>query len=113
MGKLVLGFFFLGRRPNFIYSCIQSRKKALKEVRSVVGDDVWILAPGVGAQGAQAKDVLKAGMDRNGRGILVPISRGISKAKDRKAAAKAFWEEIEEARGIVNGNGKVFNVTLN
>ena len=53
---------------------------ALGKVRSVVGEDVWILAPGVGAQGGDLDAACRAGMNSSGSKMLVPVSRGISRA---------------------------------
>lgn len=51
----------------------------------------WILAPGVGAQGGDLTATLQAGAWPStgaGRGILIPVSRGVSGAADPLAAAR-------------------------
>ena len=53
-----------------------------------VAPDLWILAPGVGAQGGNLRGALVAGLRPDGRGIIVPVSRGISRAESPKAAAE-------------------------
>lgn len=63
--------------------------EALAAVRSA-HPGCWILAPGVGAQGADAADTLRLGARADGFGLLVPISRGISRADDPAAAAESF-----------------------
>ncbi|MCB9681569.1 MAG: orotidine-5'-phosphate decarboxylase [Alphaproteobacteria bacterium] len=58
----------------------------------------WILAPGVGAQGASLADAMAAGLRDDGLGLLIPVSRGISKADDPRAAAVALVEAMRAAR---------------
>ena len=59
--------------------------------------DIWILAPGVGAQGGDLDDVIRAAIRDDGRGIVVPISRGISRAEDPRAAAMNYRDQINSA----------------
>jgi uridine monophosphate synthetase len=56
--------------------------------------DLWFLAPGVGAQGGELELALKAGLRKDGKGILIPVSRGISRAADPAQAAAALRDEI-------------------
>ncbi len=58
----------------------------------------WILAPGVGAQGADLDLALSQGLDAEGSGMLVPVSRGISGAPDPGAAARELRDQINAAR---------------
>jgi uridine monophosphate synthetase len=58
----------------------------------------WILAPGIGAQGGNLQAALSAGLDKDGRGIIVPVSRGVIYADDPRAAAIALRDEINQAR---------------
>lgn len=61
---------------------------AMKRVRAAA-PDLWFLAPGVGAQGGELELALKAGLRKDGKGILIPISRGISRSHNpRKTAAE-------------------------
>ncbi len=71
--------------------------QALARVRALA-PDVWILAPGVGAQGAQINDALQAGLRADGLGLLVPISRAISRAVDPRQAAIHLRDEINRHR---------------
>jgi uridine monophosphate synthetase len=50
----------------------------------------WILAPGVGAQGGELAEALRAGLRPDGLGVLLPVSRGISRAADPASAARAL-----------------------
>jgi uridine monophosphate synthetase len=60
---------------------------------------LWILAPGVGFQGGDLDSAVQAGVRlSDGLGLLVPVSRGISRAKDPKQAAKELREQLNQAR---------------
>lgn len=71
--------------------------EAIKNVRRV-NSDVWILAPGVGAQGGDLEACCRGAITADGYGLLLPISRGISAAKDPKEAAKGFRDAINKVR---------------
>lgn len=74
---------------------------ALEKARKAGGPKVWILAPGVGAQGGDLAAAAKAGLNKMGDNMLIPVSRGISKATDRAAAAKELCEKINEVREAI------------
>lgn len=65
----------------------------LTRVRAVV-PDLWLLSPGVGAQGGDLESALRAGLRKDGRGMLIPISRGISRAESPAKAAAEFRDAI-------------------
>ena len=71
---------------------------ALQKVRTIIQDDVWILAPGIGAQGGNLPDTCTYGMNARGSGIIIPISRGISTATNPKLAAQTFHQQIQTIR---------------
>ena len=66
--------------------------------RKAAGPDIWILAPGVGAQGGDLDAACLAGLNDEGSGMLIPVSRGISRADDPEKEAKRLKEGINEAR---------------
>jgi len=70
---------------------------ALREVRRRA-PELWILAPGVGAQGGDLDGAVAAGLRDDGLGLLVPVSRGISGAVDPGAAARELRDRINAAR---------------
>ena len=70
---------------------------ALKRVRAAA-PDLWFLAPGVGAQGGELASALRAGLRRDGSGMLIPVSRGISRAKNPKLAAAEIRDQMLEIR---------------
>mgnify|MGYP003932383961 CR=1 FL=1 len=71
--------------------------KSLIRVREF-DPEIWILAPGVGAQGGNLGAAIKAGLREDGLGMLMPISRSISRAEDPASQARKFKEDINAAR---------------
>jgi len=70
-----------------------TQTEALARVRAVA-PDLWFLTPGVGAQGADMEAALKAGLRQDGKGMLLPVSRGISRAANPDTAAAKLRDEI-------------------
>jgi len=70
---------------------------AIEAVRRVNGG-AWILAHGVGAQGGDLDGCCRAALTQDGYGLLLPISRGISKSSDPAATAKQFRDAINAIR---------------
>lgn len=62
--------------------------EVVMQVRALA-PEAWILAPGVGAQGADLDAVLGA-RRADGTGLLIPVSRAITGAADPRAAALAL-----------------------
>jgi uridine monophosphate synthetase len=75
---------------------------AMKRVRAVA-PDLWFLAPGVGAQGGELESALRAGLRKDGKGILIPISRRISRAESPAKAAAELRDEILSVKSGVRG----------
>lgn len=71
--------------------------EALRQVRAAA-PGLWILAPGVGAQGGDLAAALQAGARKDGQGILFPVSRALSRAADPRQAAINLRQEINRAR---------------
>jgi uridine monophosphate synthetase len=71
--------------------------EALARVRAAA-PGLWFLAPGVGAQGGDLEAALKAGLRKDGLGMLIPVSRGISRAANPALAAAELRDEILEIR---------------
>ncbi len=67
--------------------------QALAAVRKIA-PELWILAPGVGAQGGDLEAALAAGLRADGFGLLIPVSRQISRAADPRREAHEIAEGI-------------------
>ena len=79
----------------------------LAEVRTIVGDEMVILLPGVGAQGGDTAAAVKAGLNSRGRGLIVSTSRAVlyasgsdDFAKVAQGAALQLRDEINNYRGV-------------
>lgn len=79
---------------------------ALRNIRNKA-PDMWILCPGVGAQGGEARDVCAAALRQDGSGLLISVSRGISKASDMAQAARELRDQISILRSIKQQQGQV------
>jgi uridine monophosphate synthetase len=66
---------------------------AMARVRQVA-PELWFLAPGVGAQGGDLETALMSGRRRDGKGLLFPVSRGISREADPARAAARLRDRI-------------------
>jgi len=74
---------------------------ALSAARKAAGQGTWILAPGVGAQGGDLDAACRAGLNDEGGCMLIPVSRGVSRAADPAAEALKLKEGINIARAAV------------
>ena len=70
-----------------------TQPEALRRVRALT-PDIWILAPGVGVQGGDLRAALQAGLRSDGLGMLIPVSRSISRAADPHRAAQDIVEAV-------------------
>lgn len=73
--------------------------KELKELRRVFPNKIFLSA-GIGAQLAQVKQAVQAGVDKNGAGIMFNASRSIIYASDPKSAAEKLRDEINKYRKV-------------
>jgi uridine monophosphate synthetase len=69
----------------------------MKRIRAAA-PDLWFLTPGVGAQGGDLEAAMKTGLRKDGKGMLIPISRGISRAENPAKAAAELRDEILSIR---------------
>jgi orotidine-5'-phosphate decarboxylase len=67
----------------------------MKKFRSLVAD-MTFLVPGIGAQGGSVEEVMKAGLNSQGLGLIINSSRGIIFAEDPKEEARKLCEEIRK-----------------
>ena len=74
--------------------------EAMKRVR-VAAPDLWFLAPGVGTQGGELESAMKAGLRKDGKGLLLPVSRAISRAENPGLAAAELRDQILNIKRIM------------
>ena len=70
-----------------------TQPEALRRVRSAA-PDLWFLVPGVGVQGGDLEKALQSGLRTDGKGMLINISRGISRAENPARAAADLRDDI-------------------
>ena len=70
-----------------------THQKELKEVREIVGN-MPILIPGIGTQGGDLKEAIKASLDSEDQGIIVNSSRAIIYDANPRAATLNLHQEI-------------------
>lgn len=73
-----------------------------KAVRKIVGDDMFLLVPGVGAQGGDTETAVRAAMNTKGSGIVINSSRSIIYASDGPDFAEAAKREARILKNIIN-----------
>jgi len=72
-------------------------QEEMRVVRSIA-PEMTLLVPGMGAQGGDVEAVVSAGLDRNGKGLMISASRAILFNEDPASAARRFRDEINAAR---------------
>lgn len=77
--------------------------QTMKTIRAAV-PGMWFLSPGIGTQGGELEEVLRAGLRKDGRGILLPVSRAISRADNPARAAAELRDEIFRIKGEIEQN---------
>src|SRR3989344_2568871 len=81
-----------------------TRSDELREIRKVIGDNMPILSPGIGAQGGDTYQAFSAGKNKRGEGLILSSSRSIIFASTDNVAeaahreTKKIAEEIHRAR---------------
>ena len=71
-------------------------------VRALVGDDVWFLVPGVGAQGGSVEATMNAAQNSHGDGLIISSSREILFASSGSDFAEAARSKAEKLRSEIN-----------
>jgi len=77
--------------------------EAIERIRAIV-PEMWLLAPGVGAQGGDLEAAIRAGLRQDGLGMLINVSRSISHSPNRSEAARQFREQINRYRQQISQN---------
>jgi orotidine 5'-phosphate decarboxylase subfamily 2 len=79
--------------------------EAMKRIRAAA-PDLWFLAPGVGAQGGELESALREGLRKDGKGMLINISRSIARAEKPGLAAAELRDQILEIREQIRRQGE-------
>ena len=78
---------------------------AMKRVRGVA-PDLWFLVPGVGTQGGDLESAMKAGLRKDRKGMLINVSRGISRSDNPRKAAVELRDQIVNIKPNINREGR-------
>ncbi|MEW5831123.1 MAG: orotidine-5'-phosphate decarboxylase [Chloroflexota bacterium] len=68
--------------------------------------ELWFLSPGVGAQGGDLESALKSGLRKDGKGMLINVSRSIARAEKPGLAAAELRDQILETRDQIHRRGE-------
>lgn len=82
------------KNGNCLMVCGATYPEELKNIRKIA-PKLWFLVPGIGAQGGDIEKTVKAGLNKNGDGIIVNSSRGIIFAKNPR-------EEALKLKNLIN-----------
>ena len=74
----------------------------LKIVRSILGDEIPILIPGVGKQGGDLERAVRYGINSNDKNAIINSSRGIIYASSGKDFAKRIREKAMQLKESIN-----------
>lgn len=74
----------------------------MRMIREIVGD-MTLLVPGIGIQGGNVAQTVMAGLNSEGKGMMINSSRGIIFAENPARAARNLQEAINEHRVHANG----------
>ena len=69
--------------------------KEMQKARELVGD-MTILTAGIDTQGGQAEQIVKVGLNSQGKGLIVNSSRAIIFSENPAEAARTLRDEIRE-----------------
>ncbi|MCX6038335.1 MAG: orotidine-5'-phosphate decarboxylase [Chloroflexi bacterium] len=81
-----------------------TQPEALTRVRAAA-PGLWFLVPGVGAQGGDLETALRCGLRADGKGMLVNVSRDISRAENPRLVAAKLRDEMAEIGSSLMVNG--------
>lgn len=76
----------------------------LKDIRAIVGEDMPILIPGIGAQGGDLEKAVEAGKNAEGKGMMINVSRSVIFASKEEDFAERAREQTQKLHGTI---GKV------
>ena len=66
--------------------------------------DMWFLAPGIGAQGGELESALKGGLRKDGKGLLINVSRSIARTDKPGLAAAELRDHLLDVRTSIFTN---------
>ena len=86
------------KNNNCLLVVVATYPEELREVRRIVGQDMWFLVPGIGAQGGDLEATLKAGLNKKRKGLIINSSRGIIFSESPREEAEKLKKQINKYR---------------
>ena len=74
----------------------------LKKIRKILGEDLPILIPGIGAQGGDVKSTVKFGTNSNGENAIINSSRSIIYAGKNENYSEKIKEAVTILKDLIN-----------
>ena len=74
----------------------------MKAIRQIVGPDMVLLVPGIGAQGGDVGSAVRAGLGASQRGMIISSSRDILYASNKADFAKVAHQRARAVRDEIN-----------
>ncbi len=71
--------------------------ESIERIREIA-PQIWLLVPGIGAQGGDLQAALGAGLRRDGLGMLINVSRSIARSPNPAQTAKDYQSQINRNR---------------
>ena len=90
-----------GDNPNMMIFMGATYPEQLTQVRKIVRD-MSFLVPGIGAQGGNIEQTIKAGLNSQNAGLIINSSRGIIFASSQENFAEKAREETQKLREEIN-----------
>lgn len=90
-----------GSNPNVLIFMGATYPEQLVNIRKIIGD-MFMLVPGVGAQGGEVKTFIEAGINSKNAGLIINSSRAIIYASDGEDFAEKAREEALRLRDEIN-----------
>lgn len=85
--------------------------EALAKVRAIA-PKAWFLSPGIGAQGGNAKEAVRAGSRDDGLGILVVAARSVAQAADPALHARELRDSINAMSELKKDSVRISGAAL-
>ncbi|MES2023506.1 MAG: orotidine-5'-phosphate decarboxylase [Patescibacteria group bacterium] len=82
---------------NCILAVGATYPEEMKKIREITGD-MTFLVPGIGAQGGSIKEIMQAGQNSKGRGLIIHSARNIIFSENPKEEAQKLRDEIRQYR---------------
>jgi orotidine-5'-phosphate decarboxylase len=90
------------RNKNCLMVVGATYPEELAEIRSIVGDEIDLLIPGIGAQGGDIDNTVKAGMNSQKAGMIISSSRSVIFASGGHDFADAARQVATKTRDMIN-----------